>query len=571
VKWVKELFYKRKEILRGQLRGAASKINISADGSWSDCRDNYVGVCSHFVSSDGQLCHILLGLKKIKTRKTGENQAVLVKEVLDDYGIERLGSFMGDNATDNDTLVESLAKDFDIDPKQARVRCLGHIINLVIKSLLFGKGLSRLEKELSGASDEDTFKIWHKEGPIGKLHNIVEYILRSPDRIHDFADCQAEISAEDFPPIYQPISDGGIRWHSVAAMIKRAILLRPATESYQSRYVSPTSGYDLRKSFLTMEDWHALKVWGKVLETFRVLCETEERRSAACGAKNFGMISAVITGLSFMYKKLDDLAALTAKDAKLKANEHFQAGVMGAQIKLTEYFNKIRDSDLYCSAVALNTQWRLDWFKTLWSKYDNGKWVRQAVTSFRRLYDEYAAEHAAEVADETEQQQQQEVDETITKNEYLMYNRLPSATRATSRKRARRDDDDDLASLYGDEWSRYTTHQLTSRDLAIENPLQWWWDHRTEYPILSKMAFNVLSIPSMSAELERCFSQAKKLISDERNRLGEETVNACECQKQWQHVGVFGDNGTLEEHGNLEEHENLEEHGDLMQINLMGS
>jgi hAT family C-terminal dimerisation region len=47
------------------------------------------------------------------------------------------------------------------------------------------------------------------------------------------------------------------------------------------------------------------------------------------------------------------------------------------------------------------------------------------------------------------------------------------------------------------------------------------------------MAFDILSIRSMSAGLERTFSQAKKLITDERNRLGEEMVQACECQKQW--------------------------------------
>ena len=27
------------------------------------------------------------------------------------------------------------------------------------------------------------------------------------------------------------------------------------------------------------------------------------------------------------------------------------------------------------------------------------------------------------------------------------------------------------------------------------DPLQWWWDYRTSYPMLSKMAFDFLSIP----------------------------------------------------------------------------
>jgi hypothetical protein len=54
------------------------------------------------------------------------------------------------------------------------------------------------------------------------------------------------------------------------------------------------------------------------------------------------------------------------------------------------------------------------------------------------------------------------------------------------------------------------------------------------------MAFDILSVPSMSAELERSFSGSKDLITDDRNRLGEEIVNACQCLKQWQLVEIKG-------------------------------
>jgi len=37
----------------------------------------------------------------------------------------------------------------------------------------------------------------------------------------------------------------------------------------------------------------------------------------------------------------------------------------------------------------------------------------------------------------------------------------------------------------------------------------------------------------MSSEVERVFSAAKKLITDERNRLGPEVVEACETQRYW--------------------------------------
>ena len=42
----------------------------------------------------------------------------------------------------------------------------------------------------------------------------------------------------------------------------------------------------------------------------------------------------------------------------------------------------------------------------------------------------------------------------------------------------------------------------------------------------------------MSSECERAFSQAKKLITDERNRLGPATIEADECLKNWITTGL---------------------------------
>lgn len=47
------------------------------------------------------------------------------------------------------------------------------------------------------------------------------------------------------------------------------------------------------------------------------------------------------------------------------------------------------------------------------------------------------------------------------------------------------------------------------------------------------MAADLFSIPGMSAECERSFSQTDKMITDERNRLSPETVEAGQLQKQW--------------------------------------
>jgi hypothetical protein len=74
--------------------------------------------------------------------------------------------------------------------------------------------------------------------------------------------------------------------------------------------------------------------------------------------------------------------------------------------------------------------------------------------------------------------------------------------------------------------------RITTANLEVEDPLGWWICHRTDYPILSKMAIDHFSYPAMSSKCERIFSQAKHVITDERNHVNLDTVAAIECQKR---------------------------------------
>ena len=71
---------------------------------------------------------------------------------------------------------------------------------------------------------------------------------------------------------------------------------------------------------------------------------------------------------------------------------------------------------------------------------------------------------------------------------------------------------------------------------------RWWFDseRQKEYPILSKWAINIHSIPAMSAEPERVFSGTKRTISDSRHSLGSDTIQALECLRSWQSTEGVG-------------------------------
>jgi hypothetical protein len=75
--------------------------------------------------------------------------------------------------------------------------------------------------------------------------------------------------------------------------------------------------------------------------------------------------------------------------------------------------------------------------------------------------------------------------------------------------------------------------------LESHNPINWWRDHQWLYSTISLWALDTLSIPAMSAECERVFSSAKKLLSPERNALADNTIEACDCLKAWWDQGLI--------------------------------
>jgi hypothetical protein len=86
-----------------------------------------------------------------------------------------------------------------------------------------------------------------------------------------------------------------------------------------------------------------------------------------------------------------------------------------------------------------------------------------------------------------------------------------------------------------DELMRYW--ELANASFDIE-PLSWWRTHSTEYPILSKMAKDYLSVQASSVPCEQLFSLAGNVVSKKRNRLDESTTRACLCLRSWMIEGI---------------------------------
>ena len=78
---------------------------------------------------------------------------------------QKLGYSMLDNAESNDTCLETLARWFPMDVRRRRLRCIGHVISIIVRAAIFGSNISTFEAELRGA----TVNLDSKSGPRKEL------------------------------------------------------------------------------------------------------------------------------------------------------------------------------------------------------------------------------------------------------------------------------------------------------------------------------------------------------------------------------------------------------------------
>lgn len=150
-----------------------------------------------------------------------------------EFGIcEKIGYFIGDNASINDTTIQSINRRLQEDGfhgfqwEERRLRCWGHIMNLVVKALMFGPKVSKLEKERRDVEDIATYERqqtlrWRALGAVGKGPNIVRFIRMSPQRRAAFL--SQELQKD---PAFMLRADNDTRWNSTWNMIESLLRQR---------------------------------------------------------------------------------------------------------------------------------------------------------------------------------------------------------------------------------------------------------------------------------------------------------------------------------------------------------
>ncbi|EAQ91970.1 hypothetical protein CHGG_00205 [Chaetomium globosum CBS 148.51] len=306
--WLTSMYHDLLDSIKIKLKASPHQKHLSFDLWTSSHGLALLAVVVHYFESSGNYQTHLLTLSRITGTHAGENIAPGVLDVIKDVLTYSpgLGYFQTDNADNNDTAMTKVLLHLNptLSPAQAialkckvRVRCFGHILNLVAKAFLQATN-KKLIKSLApeslahhnAAEEGRLLQEWRKSGPIGKLHFLVHHIRRSPQRRDLFSDIAkgklTEEEQQEFGAILidkdiaklQLRSDNETRWHSVYHMIDRAIMLRDPLDYFVNIVTKKDPDNITSDDQLTPSEWVVLKEIRCILEPFKIITKKFEGR-----------------------------------------------------------------------------------------------------------------------------------------------------------------------------------------------------------------------------------------------------------------------------------------------------
>ncbi|KAK4065942.1 hypothetical protein Purlil1_13996 [Purpureocillium lilacinum] len=253
-------------------------------------------------------------------------------------------------------------------------------------------------------------------------------------------------------------------------------------------YFSKWTEADCAGDELSAEDWIVLEKVKSFLEKLKMTTKALE--------SSFATLDNVLLAMDFM------LAQFEAGKEAHKGDPMMGPMYNSGWAKLDKYYRLTDESPAYVAAIVLHPSHKWHYIQENWKT----EWVESSKKLLQTLWNEYRPVEPAIPFCETP---------SMTTNEFLNWRNKHLQP-----------------SLIRDEYERYCKSE---RVYGFTSALSWWLEEtqRKNYPNLSKMAVDILSIPAMSAEPERLFSGAKTTITDRRNRLGRDVIEALECLKSW--------------------------------------
>jgi hypothetical protein len=421
-----------------------------------------------------------------------------------------LGYFVLDNASNNDTTLVELGKHMGFDPILKRLRCMGHIVNLIAEAYIFGQDASSWEENFKKAGPGERRKLWRQRGELGKLHNLVTHVVASGKRTELFQSLQLENNTGVANGrVWKLVLDGGIRWNSTYAMIRRALELREALDAYAFKLRLSSDPYDketFTDDLIKDEDWDVLKTIKDHLEPLFLLTKSLEGNATlkeTAGKPSHGALWEILPVFQFLLTHWEEREK-EAKAGDFNGHEGIQSSITLAWNATTKWYRKTDQSIAWTAAMVLHPRFKWQWFEENWTAPGEASILKSTRRKFNKLWaDEYKSS-----ADISRRSKTPEPPEQVDFLEDLLNKQAPAITRRLR------------PTSHVDELALYLQEPPEDRMGLLE----YWQLRMTEWPHLAAMALDFHAIPAMSSECERVFSSCGMMTTPESSRLSGETL-----------------------------------------------
>jgi len=291
----------------------------------------------------------------------------------------------------------------------------------------------------------------------------------------------------------------------------------------------PKRGEGIENDRLKAHHWFLLEKLHDALEPFY--------ETTLCSQGKNNTLSDWFSGLDYILDRIDqsnnEFEKLAEDNPESEEYAFLQAGAAAAWVKTEEYYCKADDSAAYYAASVLDPVFKWEWFEERWGNHRFKKvWLEGGPAKnkigvkglVRELWEEeYKGKYSPDSPPPTDSNKdpRTEKDPSQPKNPEDRFGGLHRHKQLRAKPSGVSSSD------------HYRAFISTECEDNKTKALEFWNARCTTQPDLARFALDMLAIPMMSSECERVFSSAKHLLTDARNRLSPDIIEANECLKHW--------------------------------------
>ncbi|KAK9074045.1 hypothetical protein SSX86_006641 [Deinandra increscens subsp. villosa] len=487
-----ELFLEEKAVLKSYFGNSKTRVCLTTDTWTSLQRINYMCLTAHFIDENWVYHKRIINFKPIHSHK-GDAIGRSLQKCLEEWDINNVLTITTDNASSNDTAMTYLRGNLDnliLEGRYLHVRCMAHIVNLIVKD-----GLSS------------------REGAIERIRNAIRYIRISPKRLQQFRECaeKKEIKSKAMLCLDCPT-----RWNSTYEMLSRAEKFEAAFKSYDRD--EPKFREDLDNEIPTTSDWESAREINQILELFK-------QKTIYASASTYVNVHQYVREVMGVVKKVKEMQKsnfyinkeignlMDAKINKYWGEDKFENKLLYFATILDPR-SKTRMIHVVYKEVLMVDKQAQEKEKDIEEKVQ--VIVNKIVDALQAVYREYELDHELEstsTSSNVEHSSQMPLD---GEDEFVAKFKCggSSSYKAKSELEKYLDDDEE-------KWDN-------SFDV-----LKWWKSNASRYPIVSRMAKDILAIPVSSVASESAFSTGGRVIDAYRSSLSPPVVEALICTQDW--------------------------------------